>query len=150
MNDSYGHILVHTLRKTDKTVYSFVAKSIKIMKSEAKSVDEYFTQIPEKRVNALKQLRTLCKEVLVGYEESMAYKMPSYKKNNVVEVAFASQKQHICLYILKHDVMLANQELLQELNHGKGCIRYSNPNKINFDLIAKLLRDTVASTNKIC
>jgi hypothetical protein len=45
--------------------------------------------------------------------------------------------------------MLANQELLQELNHGKGCVRYSNPNKINFDLIAKLLKDTVASTNKI-
>ena len=120
------------------------------MKSEAKSVDEYLTQIPQKRVNALKQLRTLCKEVLVGYEESMAYKMPSYKKNNVVEVAFASQKQHICLYILKHDVMLVNQELLRELNHGKGCIRYGNPNKISFDLIAKLLKDTVASTNKIC
>ena len=120
------------------------------MKSEAKSVDEYLTQIPEKRVNALKQLRTLCNQVLVGYEESMAYKMPSYKKNNVVEVAFASQKQHICLYILKHDVMLANQELLQELNHGKGCIRYSNPNKINFEPIAKLLKDTVDSINKIC
>ena len=120
------------------------------MKSEAKSVNEYLTQIPEKRVIALKQLRTLCKEILVGYEESMAYKMPSYKKNNVVEVAFASQKQHICLYILKHDVMLANQELLQGLNHGKGCIRYSNPNKINFDFVAKLLKETVASTHKIC
>ena len=69
------------------------------MKSEAKSVDVYLTQIPEKRMNALKQLRTLCKEVLVDYKESMAYKMPSYKKNNIVEVAFASQKQHICLYI---------------------------------------------------
>jgi len=71
MSDSYGHILVNTLRKTDKTVYWLVAKSIKIMKSEAKSIDEYLTQIPEKRVNALKQLRTLCKEVLVGYEEGM-------------------------------------------------------------------------------
>lgn len=50
------------------------------MKSEAKSADEYLTQIPEKRINALKLLRTICKEVLVGYEESMAYKMPSYKK----------------------------------------------------------------------
>jgi len=45
--------------------------------------------------------------------------------------------------------MLANQELSQELNHGKGCIRYSNPNKINFDLIAKLLKEKVASTDKI-
>ena len=97
MSDSSQHVRVYNKGKRIRNVYQFVAKSIKIMKSEAKSVDEYLTQIPEARVNALKQLRTLCKEVLVGYEESMAYKMPSYKKNNVVEVAFASQKQHICL-----------------------------------------------------
>lgn len=120
------------------------------MKSEAKSVDEYLTTIPEKRSNALQQLRTLCKGILVGYDESMAYKMPSYKKNKVVEVAFASQKQHICIYILKHNVMLANQDLLKGLNHGKGCIRYANPAKIDFELITKLLKETVTSTNKIC
>ena len=79
------------------------------MKSDAKNVDSYLTQVPEKRLDALKKIRALCQEHLPGYEESMAYKMPSYKKNDVVEVAFASQKQHICVYILKHDVMLANQ-----------------------------------------
>lgn len=120
------------------------------MKSNAKNVDEYLTQVPEKRLKALQKLRALCKELLVDYDESMAYKMPSYKKNNIVEIAFASQKQHICFYVLKHDVMLDNQDQLKGLNHGKGCIRYSNPNKIDFRLISKLLKDTVISDNKIC
>ncbi len=120
------------------------------MKSEAKDVTDYLKEVPEKRLEALKKLRALCQENLQGYEESMAYKMPSYKRNDVVEVAFASQKQHICIYILKHDVMLANKELLKGLNHGKGCIRYSNPNKIDYEFIRKLLVETVASDSDIC
>jgi uncharacterized protein YdhG (YjbR/CyaY superfamily) len=120
------------------------------MKSYAKNVDEYLEEVPEERLVTLKELRALCKKLLTGYEESMAYKMPSYKKNDIVEVAFASQKQHICVYILKHDVMLANNEALAGLNHGKGCIRYSNPDKIDFKLISKLLTETVESSNRIC
>lgn len=120
------------------------------MKSEAKTVDQYLEEVPEKRLEALKKIRTLCKEALVGYEETMAYKMPSYKKNNVVEVAFASQKQHICLYILKHDVMINNASLLKGLNHGKGCIRYGNPDKIDFEIIIKLLKDSYQSESEIC
>ena len=120
------------------------------MISEANNVTAYLAEVPEKRIEALQQLRQLCVDTLTGYEESMSYKMPSYKKNGVVEVAFASQKQHICVYILKHEVMLANKELLKGLNHGKGCIRYGNPNKIDFDFIKKLLVETVESDSGIC
>lgn len=120
------------------------------MKSKAKNVTEYLNEVPEERKEALQKLRALCLDILTNYEESMSYKMPSYKKNEIVEVAFASQKQHICVYILKHNVMLSNKELLKGLNHGKGCIRYGNPNKIDFDLIKKLLTDTVVSSGDIC
>ena len=58
---------------------------------------------------------------------------PTYKKDNGIEIGFASQKNHICFYCLIHDVMLDNKELLKELNHGKGVIRYSNPDKIDFN-----------------
>ena len=120
------------------------------MKSTAKTVDQYLNEVPFERQDALKKIRSLCEKLLPGYEESMAYNMPSFKKNDMVEVAFACQKQHICLYILKHDVMLSNQDLLSKLNHGKGCIRYSNPNKIDFNIIVKLLQDTFKSSSKIC
>ncbi len=120
------------------------------MISEAPTVTEYLTTVPEKRVEALQKLRVLCRQILIGYEESMRYKMPSYAKNGVVEVAFASQKQHISFYILKHDVMLANKEGLKGLNHGKGCIRYGSTKKIDFDFIQKLLEETYASDSAIC
>jgi len=120
------------------------------MKSNGKTVDEYLKEVPEKRISAIKKLRQLCVTHLSEYEESMSYNMPSYTRDNQVEVAFASQKQHICVYILKHDVMLNNKEALKGINHGKGCIRFSSPAKIDFQLIGKLLQETVASNSAIC
>ena len=120
------------------------------MKSDAKTVDEYLTEVPEKRLEALKSIRELCLTNLPDHEESMVYNMPSYKRNNQVEIAFASQKQHICVYVLIHEVMLNNEEGLKGLNHGKGCIRYSNPDKIDFDFIAELIKQTAKSKADIC
>jgi uncharacterized protein YdhG (YjbR/CyaY superfamily) len=80
----------------------------------------------------------------------MAYKLPSYKKNNAVEIGFASQKNHICFYCLKHGVMQKNKKLLTGLNYGKGCIRYSNPNKIDFQIIKTILVDTFNSVEEPC
>jgi hypothetical protein len=39
---------------------------------------------------------------------------------------------------------------LKGVSLGKGCIRYSKPDKINFDVVKKLLVGTSQSTNKIC
>jgi hypothetical protein len=51
---------------------------------------------------------------------------------------------------LVYQVMLDNKELLKGLNHGKGVIRYSNPDKIDFVLIRKMLIDTFNSDKKPC
>ena len=120
------------------------------MKSKLNTVDEYIKQIPGNRAPALQKLRQLCLKHLPEHKESMEYKMPSYRLNDQVEVAFASQKQHICVYILKHDVMLNNKDRLKGINHGKGCIRYSNPDKIDYQLITDLLKQTVKSDFSIC
>ena len=120
------------------------------MKSEAINVDQYLGEVPEKRIEAIRKLRDLCIQYLPDHQESMEYSMPSYKSQDQIEVAFASQKQHICVYILKHEVMLNNAKLLKGINHGKGCIRFANPEKIDFDLIAHLLKETVKSDAEIC
>ena len=50
------------------------------MQSMASNVDQYLEEVPEKRRAALVQLRALCVETLTGYEETMEYRMPSYKR----------------------------------------------------------------------
>jgi uncharacterized protein YdhG (YjbR/CyaY superfamily) len=98
----------------------------------------------------MQRLREICLATLPGFEESMQYGMPSYSRNGTVEVAFASQKNYISFYILKEDVLNKHRPALKGVNMGKGCIRYTKPEKINFELVRQLLADTVTSTAEIC
>lgn len=121
------------------------------MQSDAKTVDDYLREVPEERKAALARLRALCRETLTGYEEGMDYGMPSYKPaGGEPEVAFASQKNYISLYILKGAVLDRYRDALKGLSLGKGCIRYSKPEKINFELVRQLLLDSLDSDAEVC
>lgn len=122
------------------------------MQSSAKTVAAYIKEAPVSRQAALKRLRELCREVLVGFKESMAYGGPTYSRNGVAEVGFASQKNFIGLYILRTDVMRAHRYLLNVpgITLGKGAIRYSKPEKIDFAVVEKMLHATVESTGEVC
>ena len=120
------------------------------MQSTAPTVDAYLEQVPAERRAALLKLRELCRNTLRGYDETMEYGMPGYKKAGTVEVGFASQKNYISLYILKQDALTPSLPLLAGLNVGKGCIRYSKPEKIDFTVVENLLLATLQSTGPIC
>jgi uncharacterized protein YdhG (YjbR/CyaY superfamily) len=120
------------------------------MQSTANDVTSYLQDLPDERRACLTRLRQLCLDTLVGYEEVMEYGMPGYKKNGVGEVGFASQKNYISLYILKQPVIEAYRAELAGLNIGKGCIRYSKPEKVDFAVVEKLLRATRESDAVPC
>jgi uncharacterized protein YdhG (YjbR/CyaY superfamily) len=120
------------------------------MQSKAKDVDTYMKGVKQDRQEALARLRELCQRILVGYEESMDYGMPCYKKGRVVEIAFASQKQYIAFYVLKEEVLDKHRHLLEGLSLGKGSIRYTKPEKIDFDVVEQLLTESLHSDSEIC
>lgn len=119
------------------------------MQSKSANVSAYLEEVPADRSANLKKLREMCCKVLKGYHESMDYGMPCYARDGVVEVAWASQKGYISLYILKQDVVKANHKQLAGLDVGKSCIKFAKPNKMNFDVITKLLQDTVAAPSSL-
>jgi hypothetical protein len=93
----------------------------------------------------------MCLEILTGYEESMEYGIPGYKKvGGKIEVAFASQKNYISLYILKEEVMDRQRGALSHLNLGKGCVRYRKPQQIDFVIVEQLLLESYRSDSEIC
>jgi uncharacterized protein YdhG (YjbR/CyaY superfamily) len=122
------------------------------MQSTAKNVTVYLEEIPAERKPALAELRDLCRTTLTGFEESMTYGMPSYSRDGQVEVGFASQKNFIALYILKNDVVDAHRDLLKGkgVSLGKGCIRYSRPERIDFQIVERILKAAQESSGIIC
>jgi uncharacterized protein YdhG (YjbR/CyaY superfamily) len=120
------------------------------MQSSATSVTAYLNDLPDGCRDALTSLRELCVACLTGYREGMTYGMPSYAKNGVVEVAFACQKNYISLYVLKKKVVDDFRDQLVGANIGKGCIRFSKPEKIDFKIVKKLLIATRKSKEPVC
>lgn len=122
------------------------------MQSNAKDVTTYIKEAPAERQEVLTRLRDLCRLTLTSFEETMDYGGPSYKRNGEVEAGFASQKNFIGLYILRTDVMAAHRDLLKVkgVSVGKGAIRYSKPERIDFGVVESMLRATVESTGPVC
>lgn len=76
--------------------------------------------------------------------------MPAYKRLGLVEVAFASQKQYIALYVLNKEVLDRFRSELSASSIGKGCIRYKKPEQIDFEVLNDLLRCAVRSKSATC
>jgi uncharacterized protein YdhG (YjbR/CyaY superfamily) len=121
-----------------------------VMQSKAKTVSAYLDEVPADRRPALARLRQLCLQHLTGFEESMDYGEPCYSRNGVAEVGFASQKNNIALYILRKDVLDTHRDAFPKSNIGKGCIRYRNPDKIDFNLVKTMLIETRKSKGQVC
>ncbi len=122
------------------------------MQSKAKDVTAYIEEAPAKRQESLNRLRDLCHEILLDFEETMDYGGPTYKRNGEAEVGFASQKHLIGLYILRTDVMADHRDQLRKkgISVGKGAVRYSKPEHIDFDVVKSMLRGTLKSTGPVC
>lgn len=120
------------------------------MHSTAPDVLTYLQHVPLDRVACLTELHQLCLDTHLEYDEAMDYGMPCYKKHGMVEVAFASQKRYIALYIAKQTVVDAYRGELTGLSVGKGCIRYPKPENVDFTVITKLLKATRDSPEQAC
>ncbi|BFO21850.1 hypothetical protein SHKM778_82380 [Streptomyces sp. KM77-8] len=121
-----------------------------MVQSTAKDVDAYLAEVPEERREALTRLRRLCQAELGGFREAMAYGMPVYERGGTAEIAFASQKQYISVYLMRGDVREAFEERLAGQDMGKGCLRFRRPESVDFELVRDLLRATAAAPGEAC
>lgn len=121
-----------------------------MVNSAAPDVDAYLAEVPDERRAALAELRQLCVQELTGFTEVMAYGMPTYERDGVAEIAFASQKQYISFYLMRSDVRESFTEQLAGHNMGKGCLRFRKPEAIDFGLLRVLLRTTAARPGTVC
>jgi len=119
------------------------------MTSKAPDVATYIAEVSTDRRPAMEKLRGLCRQ-MKGFEECMEYGMPCYKRDGAAVVAFASQKQYIALYVGKKGVVDEFRPALAAASFGKGCIRFTKPEKIDFAVIAQLLQRTSESKETAC
>ena len=134
------------------------------MQSKATTPEQYLSELPEDRKEAMLKLRKAIKDNLPkGFEEVMSYGMLGYvvphsiypngyhcnPKLPLPFINLASQKSFIALY---HMGIYANKNLFDwfvaeypkdvksKIDMGKSCLRFKKMDDIPFDLIAELVR----------
>jgi uncharacterized protein YdhG (YjbR/CyaY superfamily) len=132
------------------------------MQYKADTPDDYISQVPEERQEAMNKLRKVIKDNLPkGFEEGIQYGMIGYyvphsmypdgyhckPSEPLPFMSFASQKNSVNLY---HMGIYAKPELhdwfvneypkhcKRKLDMGKSCMRFKKLDEIPFDLIAEL------------
>jgi uncharacterized protein YdhG (YjbR/CyaY superfamily) len=133
------------------------------MKYEAKTIDEYFTQIPEERKPAfIKLWETIKENIPDGFAEELGYGMPGFvvphsiypdgyhcdPKQALPFINIASQKHFIGFY---HMGLYSIPELVKwftdnypkhstaKLDMGKSCVRLKKIDQIPYDLLGQLV-----------
>lgn len=132
------------------------------MSTEAKSPEEYISQLPDDRKEAMSKLRqTIFENIPKGFKEEISYGMIGYVVPHSIYpdgyhcspelplpfLSIASQKNFVALY---HMGIYADNDLLNwftteypkyvktKLDMGKSCIRFKKIETIPYELIGEL------------
>ncbi len=112
-----------------------------------KNVNEYIASFPDDIQKILIRIRKIILNQAPEAEESITYKMPSYKTFGKTLIYFAVFKKHIGLYATPS----GHSEFASELagyKHGKGSVQFPIDKPIPFELIRKIVEFRVGE-NKI-
>ena|ERR1700743_1397286 len=108
-----------------------------MVQSKAISVAAYLKEADDTRRPLLTKFRKLARAALPDSDEVMDYGMAVYKRDGTMVTAFANQKGYIAFYA-GQAAIAAHKDALKGIDCGKGCIRYKNLAKIDFDVVASL------------
>ncbi len=127
------------------------------MKSDAKTIKEYLTEMPDDRREAIKNVRkTILANLPEGYEEALnwgmiTYQVPlevypdTYNKKPLMYAALANQKNHMAVYLtgiyMDEDLYQGFEEKYRSTGKrydvGKSCVRFRKLEDLPLELIGE-------------
>ena len=94
------------------------------MQYEATTPKEYLSQLEDDwRKPKLEQLRAIILNN-PGIQEGIKYKMLSYADEKGVFIQLNAQKNYVALYVGNASKVDPSGDLLQGIDHSKGCLRF--------------------------
>ncbi len=123
------------------------------MQSQTTNVSDYIAEASTERQPALQILREMCQKTLQNFEEKIMYGMPSYTKNDMLQVSFANQKNYITVYLPNDTFIPKYQKNIKNLGKtvstGKTCIKFSKPEIIDFLFLQEILQEIIENVDNL-
>ena len=104
------------------------------------SVEEYIAAQPEAVRGALEQVRKAIRKAAPDAEESISYKMPTYKLHGERLLYFAGWKKHFSLYPAGERLVAEFADELAPYEVEKGTIRFPLAQPVPAKLIGRIAK----------
>ena len=104
------------------------------------TVAEYIDSFPSDVRAILKKIRAIIRKAAPKAEESITYRIPTYKLNGRRLVYFAAFQSHVSLYPMTGPIRTKFKKELAGLKGGKGTIQFPLDEPIPYALIEKLVK----------
>jgi uncharacterized protein YdhG (YjbR/CyaY superfamily) len=119
-----------------------ITRRFVMQERQAATVDEYLEALTERDRNVLQKLRKAIKAAAPEAEETISYRMPTFKYHGML-VSFAAFKDHLSLFVMSPSVMKAHAEELQGYDTSKGTIRFTTEKPPPVPPVKKLVKARV-------
>lgn len=104
------------------------------------TVDDYIAGFPKNVQKILRTIRKTIRAAAPKAEESISYRIPTYKVNRRPVIYFAAFKSHIGVYPVTAPVKEKFKKELSGYKGGKGTVRFPLDEPIPYALIAKIVK----------
>lgn len=105
---------------------------------EFKTIDEYIALFPADVKARLNEFRDFIRKLVPEAEETISYKMPTFKTNGKNLAYFAGYKSHIGFYPFPSGIEMF-QKLASEYKTSKGTVQFPHDKPIPYDLVKKVI-----------
>lgn len=109
-------------------------------KTDVTSVAEYIATFPEDVQAILKRVRRTIRKAVPGAEESISYKIPTYKLNGDPVLYFAGWKKHYSLYPVTEELVEEFKDELAPYEINKGTVRFPLSEPVPVKLIERIAK----------
>ena len=100
--------------------------------------ESYYSTHPASRAERLLEIDAMIMDRFPGVSRSLKYRMPTYETPSGF-IAAGSQKNHISVYSCSEEKIAPYVEKHPSINHGKGCLRFSDKTPIDFVCLEKVV-----------
>ena len=107
---------------------------------KAVTVGDYIAGFPKDVQKVLRTIRKTIRAAAPDAEESITYRIPTYKLNGRPLIYFAAFKTHIGIYPVTAPVKAKFKKELSGYKGGKGTVRFPLDEPIPYKLITRIVK----------
>jgi uncharacterized protein YdhG (YjbR/CyaY superfamily) len=112
-------------------------------KTKINPVDDYLNGLPDQEYLVLENIRQIIKFLVPDAEETISYKVPSYKFKGML-VGFGASKNHCSFFVMSSTLLNDFKEEVKDFDTSTGTIRFTPEKPIPNELITRLVMTRVA------